>query len=758
MFSPRSAPLAAILLGLCLTTIAAAQSPTEGPSTSLQIPKDFIPVDTSKLLKSPDPVPLEKERAFPNLQFKRPIEVTFADDDTDRLFVAEQEGTIRVFENRDDVEKAEVFLDLRDVTLRKGNEEGLLGLTFHPKFQENGQFFVYYSTPPQTSVVSRFTVSDDNPNQADRESEEVLLKLDQPFRNHNGGSIRFGHDGYLYIGLGDGGDANDPHANAQNLETLLGSILRIDVDHKDEGLGYAIPKDNPFVGRDDARGEIWAYGLRNPWRISFDRETGQLWTGDVGQNRFEEVNRIVKGGNYGWNKREGMHSFEPQSPAKETDLIDPMAEYFRHEGQSVTGGVVYRGPNLKDYTGAYFYGDYLYGNVWALRFDVDTTTSNQRVAETGLQIAAFGEDPAGEMLLCTFDGHLYRLTERDIDTKAAKRSFPQRLSDTGLFQSVAENLPAEGLIPYELNMPFWSDYSVKDRYIALPKNKSVVYHERDQWEFPVGTVFVKTFWMHQDRVELKDARRLETRLLIHAPEGWQGYTYVYNDDQTEAELLEGSALKPISIKTDDGDFEQRYYFPSRSDCMACHTREAGFVLGMSTRQMNHPLNYHGQNENQLAMLKRLNVFTQPLEKSTDQAEQFPEWRFGNFDRSDDPQHVESSLDQPEGDTETLARAWLDVNCAVCHRNQGLAPGKRHLQFHNDLTKMNVIDKQPLQGQMTPPMGAIVKPGKPYLSELLIRAAHRGVRQMPPLGTNVADPRGTEVLRAWIEQMDSSGKE
>jgi len=757
MISRLCSLLPTMLLGGLMTSVAAAQSPEDTQSASLKIPQNFTAVDTDRLMQSPDPLPLEKERAFPNLTFKRPLEVTFAGDGSDRLFVVEQQGTIRVFENRDDVKEAELFLDLRDVTLRKGNEEGLLGLAFHPQYQENGQFFVYYSTPPRTSVVSRFTVSSENPNQADRQSEEVLFKLKQPFSNHNGGSIRFGPDGYLYIGLGDGGDANDPYANGQNLETLLGSILRIDVDHQDQGLDYAIPKDNPFVGRDDARAEIWAYGLRNPWRIAFDRESGQLWTGDVGQNRFEEVNRIVKGGNYGWNKREGLHSFEPQSPAKEIDLIDPQAEYFRHEGRSVTGGIVYRGPTLKDYDGAYFYADYVYGNVWALRTEGSKTTSNRRVAETGQQIAAFGEDAQGEMLLCTFEGKLFRLTERDIDAKAAKQNFPQKLSETGLFQSVAKNIPAEGLIPYELNMPFWSDYSVKDRYIALPEGKSVVYHDRDQWEFPVGTVFVKTFWMHQNREQLKDARRLETRLLVHSPEGWQGYTYVYNDDQSEAELLEGSALKPISINTAEGSFEQRYYFPSRSDCMACHTREAGFVLGLNTRQMNHPLNYHGQSENQLEMLDRLNVFTKPRKKDTDQAEQFPQWRFGNLDRSGDPQHVESTLDMPTGETTPLARAWLDVNCAVCHRPQGMAPGNRHLQYHEDLAKMNLLNKPPLQGQMTPPQGAVVKPGQPYLSELLIRAAHRGVRQMPPLASNVADPRGTEILRKWIEQIDSDAK-
>lgn len=720
------------------------------------LPKEFQAMDTSRFMQSPDPMPLEAKQVFSRLKFKRPVELTHAPDGTDRLFVVEQQGTIRVFENRDDVESSQLFLDLRDVTLRQGNEEGLLGLAFHPKFRDNGHFFVYYSTrpgggTPRASVVSRFTVSPEDPDQADRRSERKLLEIEQPYSNHNGGSLRFGPDGYLYIGLGDGGKADDPHVNGQNLETLLGSILRIDVDREENGKPYAIPKDNPFADRAEARGEIWAYGLRNVWRLSFDRKTGELYAGDVGQNRFEEVNLIKKGGNYGWNIREGFHSFEPNSPSKEREWIDPLAEYFRGEGLSVTGGQVYRGEKLKDYQGAYFYADYVTGNVWALRQKEGRTQTNRRVAETGLEIAAFGEDRHGEMYLCAFDGSIYQLRPRDIDRQASEE-FPRKLSDTGLFDSVKENLPAAGLIPYEINMPFWSDYAVKDRYIALPKGQSIGFREHEKWEFPVGTVFVKTFWIHQDRTCLKDPLRLETRLLVHSPQGWQGYTYVYNEDQSDATLLEGSLLKPISIKTEEGTISQPYYFPSRTDCMACHTKAENFVLGLTTRQMNHTLNYHGESPNQIEWLKGLGVFTEPVEKPAEQLERFPVWGFGNFDRSPRDEQQENQLALPEADTAELARAWLEVNCANCHRPEGIAAGGRDLRFRTPLEKMNIVGKAPLHGHFVPPAGTVLTEGQPLESELFLRAAHRGVRQMPPLASNLPDPRGTEVLRRWIQDM------
>ncbi|MDB5384891.1 MAG: hypothetical protein JWM11_537 [Planctomycetaceae bacterium] len=266
------------------------------------------------------------------------------------MFVVEQDGRVRVFPNQSDAKETNVFLDLRGVVRREHNEEGLLGLAFHPDYRTNGQFFVFYSVTPRGSVVSRFRVSKDDPDRAQRDSEEILLQFPKPYGNHNGGCLRFGPDGCLYISVGDGGLAGDPHANAQSLEMLNGKILRIDVNHKDDGKNYAVPKDNPFAGRGGVRGEIWAYGLRNVWRFSFDRPTGTLWAADVGQDRHEEVDIIDRGGNYGWNIREGKHPLDPnaeRSPVGE--FIEPVLDYPRVEGKSVTGGLVYRGRRLPDF-------------------------------------------------------------------------------------------------------------------------------------------------------------------------------------------------------------------------------------------------------------------------------------------------------------------------------------------------------------------------------------------------------------------------
>jgi glucose/arabinose dehydrogenase len=360
-------------------------------------------------------------RAFPRLSFQRPVLITHAGDD--RLFVLEQKGRIRVFAARSDAESSSVFLDLRDKVHTGHNEEGLLGLAFDPDDAESRHFYVYYSaSKPRRSVLARFTADAQDPSRADPESERVVLEVPQPYGNHNGGALQFGPDGYLYVSLGDGGSADDPLGHGQNLTTLLGAILRIDVGGDGDDEPYRVPDDNPFVGRADVRPEIWAYGFRNVWRMSFDRVTGDLWAGDVGQNDWEEIDLVVKGGNYGWNIREGAHPF--RSGASAVPLIDPVMEYPRRRGReligrSVTGGYVYRGAAAPGLVGAYIYGDYVTGRIWALRYAGGTVTDHREIFSPPprVYISSFGEDSAGELYLCGFDrldggrGRIYRLVE-----------------------------------------------------------------------------------------------------------------------------------------------------------------------------------------------------------------------------------------------------------------------------------------------------------------------------------------------------------
>lgn len=369
------------------------------------------------------PLPLEAMLAFPQLKWTdwkavnekgipiplRPIVLTHAGDGSNRVFVATEQGVVHVFPNNPKADKTKIFLDLQERVsyIDKENEEGLLGLAFHPQFKKNGEFYVFYTLksarPKHVNVVSRFRLSKEDPDRADPASEEELLRIEHPFWNHDGGTLCFGPDGYLYIAVGDGGLANDPFNNGQNLKSLLGKILRIDVDHKEDGKNYAIPRDNPFVADKEARPETWAYGLRNVWRMAFDRKTGTLWAGDVGQNLYEEIDIIVKGGNYGWKLREGLHPFSAKGVGPRKDLIDPIWEYHHSLGVCIIGGNVYRGQRLPELDGAYLYADYASGKVWALRYDekAKRVVANRPIRTPGLPILSFGEDERGEVYYLT---------------------------------------------------------------------------------------------------------------------------------------------------------------------------------------------------------------------------------------------------------------------------------------------------------------------------------------------------------------------
>lgn len=348
--------------------------------------------------------------AFPELSFTRPVDFQHAGDKSNKLFVVEQRGVISVFENEEKTTAKTAFLTIEDRVEDSDNEEGLLGLAFHPNFESNGYFYVNYTaSSPDRSVISRFNLSSTNPNEADPSSELVLLEYDQPYGNHNGGQISFGPDGFLYIGVGDGGKGGDPHGNGQDRTTLLGNILRIDVDQQDGSKNYAIPEDNPFV--DNAEGfreEIYAYGLRNPWRFSFDTATDQLWVADVGQNSYEEIDIVKNGGNYGWNTMEGLHCFKADECDQE-NLELPIWEYDRDEGDiSITGGFVYHGEAIEQLQGLYIYADYVSGRIWSLDFSDPENPVNKELFKAEFPISSFGVDQNQEIYICGFDDKIYK--------------------------------------------------------------------------------------------------------------------------------------------------------------------------------------------------------------------------------------------------------------------------------------------------------------------------------------------------------------
>ena len=348
-------------------------------------------------------------RLFPSLQLRRPVQALQAPGDTRALYVLEQAGRIVRLDLQDaSVTEAPTWMDIREQVHDRGNEEGLLSMAFHPKFAENGQFFLYYTaTSPRRSELTRFTV-DRASGKPDLRSAKVLLEIPQPYSNHNGGTVLFGPDGMLYLSIGDGGAANDPHNHGQNPSTLLGTVIRIDVDRAKDDKPYAVPADNPFVGDAKAAPEVWAFGLRNVWRMSFDRATGKLYGGDVGQNAWEEIDIIQRGGNYGWNVREGRHAFAPARPgAFSTDFIEPIAEYGHGDGVSVTGGFVYRGARFPALVGVYLYADYAFGTIWGLRCGDSGCGDPVVVWKRGAAAqmwSSFGELHDGELVLCAFDG------------------------------------------------------------------------------------------------------------------------------------------------------------------------------------------------------------------------------------------------------------------------------------------------------------------------------------------------------------------
>lgn len=357
---------------------------------------------------------IQVERVFPDLSFQEMTNLVQPDNTSDLIFVTEQIGVMYAF-SAGSPQQADVFLDITDRVNRGGNEEGLLGLAFAPDYQENGYFYVYYSADnPRRSVLSRFSLDEEDTDVADPQSEVIIMEIEQPYGNHNGGQLAFGPDGYLYIGLGDGGSAGDPHGNGQNLGTLLGSILRIDVSGLSGPGDYEIPADNPFVDTAGAQKEIWAFGLRNPWRFSFDSETGLLWAGDVGQGTWEEIDIIAKGGNYGWNTMEGLHCFSPATDCDQSGLTLPIFEYDHSQGRcSVTGGYVYRGDEIPSLQGYYIYGDFCTGSIWALTYDGGVVTDNMLLTESGLAITSFGEDLAGNLYVLDREGGIYTLVETE---------------------------------------------------------------------------------------------------------------------------------------------------------------------------------------------------------------------------------------------------------------------------------------------------------------------------------------------------------
>ena len=693
-----------------------------------------IPWTTSKVVGTPEP-PLgyTVERVLTNVTFKSPI-YTAAEPGTQDLLVIQQGGEkdrpskiLRVPENAAP-NTPEVFLEIP--------RRLVYGLTFHPNFSANGHLFVFSNgttgETERTNRISRFTVQRSSPFSCDPTSEKIILEWRSA--GHDGGDLAFGLDGSLFISTGDGTSDSDGWDSGQTLNDLLGSVLRIDVDRPNGAIPYSIPRDNPFINTPGARGEIWAYGLRNPWRMSVDRKTGHLWVGNNGQDLYETAHFIRPGENYGWSVYEGSRPFYLNRRRGPTPIVAPTIEHHHSDARSLTGGVVYYGDALPELNGVYIYGDYSTGRIWGGRHDGTSLTWHQELAATSLQIAGFGLSPKGELLIVDIGGGLNRLVHAPKSSPAP--AFPKRLSQTGLFASTEAHQLQPGVLPYSINAPGWADGAEVQRFIALPGTTQIAYAPTRGWNFQDGAVLVQTLSLADADSKPGTRRRVETRLLTRQEGRWAGYSYRWNQDQTDADLVErGGAeatyrtrdpLEPSKIRT------QTWRFPSRSECLACHSRAVNFVLGLSEAQMNRSHDYaKGISENQLTAFDSLGLFTEPLKKSPTE-----------LTRLVDPY-------APGEDLERRARSYLHANCSVCHVEAGGGNAKMQLEFNTAKDAMSLFGARPQHDTFGIQNAMLVAPGAPDQSVLLQRLSRRGRGQMPPLVTSSVDERAVVLFREWI---------
>jgi uncharacterized repeat protein (TIGR03806 family) len=650
-------------------------------------------------------------RVFNNLSFSDPIWMGQLPGVPGYWYVAEQQGRIYRFVDGPTTTVAELVLDIRGPVSSPSNEEGLLGVAFHPDFASNGRVFLYYTGAGQTSVLSEFTSSDGGAT-IDPASESELVSVSQPYWNHNGGALDFGPDGLLYWGLGDGGSGGDPGDRAQDVNEWFGKVHRIDID---SGSPYGIPSDNPFASG-GGRAEIYAWGLRNPWRFSFDSATGQLWLGDVGQNDWEEVDQIALGGNYGWNVMEGNACYSPSSGCNTAGLLRPHATYSTGPGDAVIGGVVYYGAAISELNGVYLYIDNNGGELYGLFYDpVSGLPAPSELVNTTRDISHFATGLDGEVYLTDYgNGQLYQMQRAGT---AQVDTFPQTLSATGCFSDTASLTPVDGLIPYAPSHAFWSDDADKGRWLAIPDGTTIAIGADGDWELPIGSVTVKHFDVAGQPVE--------TRLMVRHDDGeWGGYAYAWDADGLDATLLAGGLLVDLPGQT--------WSVPTRNACMQCHTVAAGGTLGLETAQLNVMGNYPstGRSANQVATLDHIGLFADsPGDPST-----LP---------------VLPGRDAGGGDEE-MARAWLHTNCSQCHRPDGPSRGDIDFRWDTALADMAACDVVPMHGDLGVGASArVLAAGDAASSIASVRAHRRDAYQMPPIGTDKVDTAGAAWLDGWI---------
>ncbi len=753
-------------------------------ATTLSAPAQRVANPAISVPATPPPLTYRFVEAVTGLS--TPVAVATPPGETKRVFIVQKGGRLRLVP--DITVPSPSFVEVLNIssstggllngrspseTLSTSSEQGFLGLAFHPQFATNGHMFVFYSVTTGGNTyerISRLTLQNHlgNAPTVVPASEVVLIQQLDEASNHNGGDLHFGPDGYLYAALGDEGNQNDSLNNSQRIDKdFFSGLIRLDVDKKPGSLApnphaaiptdggvarFAVPTDNPWVhtslgGTWDGtfngstvsnlsavRTEFWAVGMRNPWRFSFDAPTGDLWLGDVGQDTYEEIDIVTKGANLGWAYREGAHNGAKagSAPANFDALhhSPPLYEYVHtgvsggsanFKGNSVSGGVVYRGTRFPALAGRYIFADYVSGHVWALqRNGAAAPTVTWLGTETGL--VAFGHDPSNGDVLMVDGSRLHRLV-----VETSTTTYPGTLSETGLFADVATLSPAAIVVPYEVNLPFWSDHAIKRRWFTIPDGTSRMTWSREgAWTFPAGQIWVKHFDLETTRGEPATTKRLETRVLVKNATGAYGVSYRWNEAGTEATLVEdGGDEFDVPVTVNGTLTTQRWRIPSRGECLSCHTPQAGHALSFNTRQMNLGT--------QLADLAAAGYFTNAVES----ANVLPRHLRGN------------ETDFP---VEARVRSWLAVNCAYCHQDGGTAaPSAWDGRSHLTLAETGLVNGAATNNGGDP-ANKLVVPGDAAHSVLLNRVAvTNGFTRMPPLASNVVDADAVALLTEWITQ-------
>jgi glucose/arabinose dehydrogenase len=723
------------------------------PNTTLNFPQDL----PSALTNSYTTV-----NAYPGLVFANPLVLATAPGETNRLYVVERAGRIQVITNLLSPTKTE-FLNMAPL-VNGGGEGGLLGLAFHPNYISNRQFFVFYTCTANNGTgsgyhtrLSRFERTLTNSNLALSSTEVVLYSQFNQQDNHNGGDIHFGGDGYLYVGVGDEGGGGDTYDNAQIIDKdFFSGLLRIDVDNKPgsfapnhhPALGgvtnYAIPPDNPFIGvtnyygsnvaPDRVRTEFFASGLRNPFRFSFDYVTGLLYVGDVGQNTWEEINLVTNGGNYGWAAREGFDSGPKPGIFGATNYAEPMHVYGRvgttNHGNSVTGGRVYRGDRFPELVGKYIFADYGSGNIWSLTHDGTLSTSFAWLFNDK-DIVAFGEDPTnGDLLLCDLGANEVK---RLVYDNPSTNTLPVNLADAGIFADMENLTPYEGIIPYTINVPFWSDNAIKRRWYSLPNtNLHLDFNTWGTWNAPTTSVWIKHFDLELTSGVPASVRRIETRIMVrnNSPNGGYGLTYRWGNSFSNAVLIPTTGLDEDILINDNGIIRtQVWRYPSRGACQTCHNLNAGFTLSFNTPQMNKGFDFGDITTNQIAALSEAGYFSGVV---------------SNIHLLRKLAHATNT----EFSVAYRARSYLESNCSQCHRPGGPVPAAFDSRIQTPLSQAGIMDGM-LADDYSDPENRVIRRGSPPFSMILTRISTRDLGQMPPLGSTVIDTQAVALITAWI---------